>query len=150
MSGGPYMQGRNIVAVFLVSMVLLGASGTWRGGIAADARGPAAGENLSPGEAAALLRETGSGGDFLLLDVRTPQEYRDGHIAGAVLIDYTAPSFREELAGLERGKTYLVYCRTGNRSGKAASLMKELQFRNVRHLAGGITKWKEEGFPTVR
>jgi rhodanese-related sulfurtransferase len=144
------MQGGNIVAVSLVSMMLLGAPDPWQEGVAADAQGPAAGDNLSPGEAAALLRENGSGRDFVLLDVRTPREYREGHIAGAVLIDYTAPSFQEELARLDRGKTYLVYCRTGNRSGKAASLMKELQFKKVRHLAGGITKWKEEGFPTVR
>lgn len=97
-----------------------------------------------------MIREEGSHGDFVLLDVRTPQEYRDGHIAGAVLVDYNSASFKEELGRLDPGKTYLVYCRTGNRSGKAISLMMELRFRKVRHLSGGITKWKEEGLPTVR
>jgi rhodanese-related sulfurtransferase len=138
------------IAMVLASATLLGAPCDWQGRAAAETAGSASVDNLSPEEAAAMIREKGSHGDFVLLDVRTPQEYRDGHIAGAVLIDYTSASFKEELGRLDPGKTYLVYCRTGNRSGKAISLMKELRFRNLRHLSGGITKWKEEGLPTVR
>jgi rhodanese-related sulfurtransferase len=134
----------------LASAALLGAPCYWQGRAAAEAAGSAPVDNLSPEEAAAMIREKDSHADFVLLDVRTPQEYRDGHIAGAVLIDYTSSSFKEELGKLDQGKTYLVYCRTGNRSEKAISLMKELRFRRLRHLSGGITKWKEEGLPTVR
>lgn len=141
---------RKDIAMILTSVALLGAPLYWQGRAGADAEGSASIDNLSPDEAAALIRENGSNRDFVLLDVRTPQEYRDGHIAGAVLIDYTSSSFKEELGRLDPGKMYLVYCRTGNRSGKAISLMKELRFRKVRHLSGGITKWKEEGLPTVR
>src|SRR5512134_3359935 len=129
---------------------MLSAPCFWQGRAAGEAAGPAAAVDLSPEEAAAMIREKGSRGDFVLLDVRTPQEYRDGHIDGAVLIDYTSSSFKEELGGLDPEKTYLVYCRTGNRSGKAISVMEELRFRKVRHLSGGITKWKERGLPTVR
>ncbi|HEY7528636.1 MAG TPA: rhodanese-like domain-containing protein, partial [Candidatus Deferrimicrobiaceae bacterium] len=89
-------------------------------------------------------------GDFVLLDVRTPNEYREEHLQGAVSIDFLSGSFRQDLERLERGKTYLVYCRTGNRSGKAVSTMKELRFPNVLHMSGGILKWKEAGLPTVR
>src|SRR5512134_378361 len=134
----------------LASAALLGAPWHGQGRSAAEAAESAPVEHLSPVEAAAMIREQGSHADFVLLDVRTPQEYRDGHIAGAVLIDYTSSSFKEELGRLDPGKTYLVYCRTGNRSGKAISLMTELRFRKVRHLSGGITKWMEEGLPTVR
>lgn len=134
----------------LATAALLAAPFCWQGGAAAEAAGSASVETLSPKEASVLIRENGSSGDFVLLDVRTPKEYKDGHIAGAVLIDYTAASFKEELGRLDPGKTYLVYCRTGNRSGKAISLMRELGFRKVLHLSGGITKWKEEGLPTVR
>lgn len=138
------------MGMVLASATLLGAPCYWQGGAAAETAGSASVDNLTPEEAAAMIREKGSHGDFVLLDVRTPQEYREGHIAGAVLIDYTSASFKEELGRLDPGKTYLVYCRTGNRSGKAISLMKELRFRKLRHLSGGITKWKEEGLPTVR
>jgi rhodanese-related sulfurtransferase len=144
------MWARKDIAMALASVALLGAPFPWQGRAAAEVAGLASVDNLSPEEAAARIRENGPSGDLVLLDVRTPQEYRDGHIAGAVLIDYTSSSFKEELGRLDPGKTYLVYCRTGNRSGKAISLMKELRFRKVHHLSGGITKWKEEGLPTVR
>ena len=144
------MRARKDIAMVLASVALLGAPFCWQGRAAAETAGLASVDSLSPEEAAALIRENGSSGDLVLLDVRTPQEYRDGHIAGAVLIDYTSSSFKEELGRLDPEKSYLVYCRTGNRSGKAISLMKELRFGKVRHLSGGITKWKEEGLPTVR
>jgi rhodanese-related sulfurtransferase len=111
---------------------------------------PSAVDELSPKEAAALIRENGSRKDFVVLDVRTPQEYRDGHIEGAVLIDYTSGSFREEVKRLDRKNTYVVYCRTGNRSEKAVAILTGLRFEKIRHLRGGILKWTEEGLPTVR
>lgn len=138
------------VAVLLATVLLAGIAFFWRGAAAADAGVPASAENHSPEEAAVMIRESGSGEDFILLDVRTPGEYGEERLAGAMLLDYYSPSFKEGLDKLDRGKTYLVYCRTGNRSGKAASLMKEMRFRNVHHLSGGIVKWKEAGLPTVR
>ena len=144
------MPARDDIARALLSLALLGVPSFPAGGVAAEAVEAASVENLSPEEASAWIRENGSRGDFVLLDVRTPQEYRDERIAGALLIDYLSESFREDLGSMDRGKRYLIYCRTGNRSGKAVSLMKELRFREVRHLSGGIVKWKEQGLPTVR
>jgi phage shock protein E len=106
--------------------------------------------NLSPPEARETIGKRGGDHRFVLLDVRTPKEFGEERIAGAVMIDYLSPSFRDEMSKLDRGKTYLVYCRTGNRSNGALKGMRELGFRNVLHLAGGITKWKEAGFPTAR
>ena len=112
----------------------------------------AAGEypNLSPAEARDLLGKRSGDAGFVLLDVRTPKEFREERIEGAVMVDYLSPSFRDEVAKRDRAKTYLVYCRTGNRSEGALKVMRALGFRNVLHLAGGITKWKEAGFPTAR
>jgi rhodanese-related sulfurtransferase len=106
--------------------------------------------NVRPGEAQALIREKAGNRDFVVLDVRTPGEFAQRHLEGAVLVDYRSPGFREEMAGLDRSKTYLVYCRTGNRSDKALGIMRELGFRNYYHLVGGIKRWTEEGLPTVR
>ena len=86
----------------------------------------------------------------MVLDVRTPGEFTRGHLEGAVLVDYRSPGFRKELESQDRTKTYLVYCRTGNRSGGALKIMKELGFRSYYHLEGGIKMWQEEGFPVVR
>jgi len=106
--------------------------------------------NLSPLEARETIAKRAGDPRFVLLDVRTPKEFGEERIAGAVMIDYLSPAFRDEMAKLDREKTYLVYCRTGNRSKGALKIMRELGFRNVLHLATGITKWKEAGFPTAR
>jgi len=106
--------------------------------------------NLSPLEARETIAKRAGDPRFVLLDIRTPGEFAVGRIAGAVMIDYLSPAFRDEMAKLDREKTYLVYCRTGNRSKGALKVMRELGFRNVQHLAAGITKWKEAGFPTAR
>jgi rhodanese-related sulfurtransferase len=112
----------------------------------------AAGEypNLSSEEGREVLGKRTGDPRFILLDVRTPKEFREERIEGAVMVDYLSPAFRDEMAKLDREKTYLVYCRTGNRTKGALKAMRELGFRNVLHLAGGITKWKEAGFPTAR
>lgn len=104
--------------------------------------------NLSPLQARERIERSGGSPDFVLLDVRTPGEFRAERIDGAVLIDYNSGNFRPEIAKLPRGKTYLVYCRTGNRSAGALRVMREEGFRDVYHLDGGIVKWKEAGLPT--
>jgi rhodanese-related sulfurtransferase len=112
----------------------------------------AAGEypNLSPAEARDLVGKRSGDPDFVLLDVRTRKEFDAERIAGAVIVDYNSPSFRENIAKLDRSKSYLVYCRTGNRTNGAVKVMRELGFPNVIVFPGGITKWKEAGFPTAR
>jgi rhodanese-related sulfurtransferase len=106
--------------------------------------------DLSPAEGRETIARRSGDPGFVLLDVRTPSEFAEERIRGAVMVDYRSPSFRDEMAKLDREKTYLVYCRTGNRTKGALQVMRELGFRNVLHLAGGITKWKEAGFPTAR
>jgi rhodanese-related sulfurtransferase len=106
--------------------------------------------NLSPAEARELLGKRAGDARFVLLDVRTPKEFDAERIEGAVIVDYNSPSFRDKIAKLDRGKSYLVYCRTGNRTNGAVKVMRELGFPNVSVLPGGITSWKEAGFPTVR
>lgn len=112
----------------------------------------AAGEypNLSPAESREVIEKRSGDPGFVLLDVRTRNEFDTERIAGAVMIDYNSPTFRDEIAKLDRGKSYLVYCRTGNRTNGAVAVMRDLGFPNVIVFPGGITKWKEAGFPTVR
>ena len=105
---------------------------------------------LSPSEARETIAKRSGDPGFVLLDVRTPKEFNEERIDGAVMVDYLSPSFRDEMAKLDRRKTYLVYCRTGHRTNGAIKVMRELGFPNVSVLPGGITKWKEAGFPTVR
>ncbi len=121
----------------------------WQGGMKGEAADMVRHETVSPAEAARLMKVNGANPEFVVLDVRTPEEYRDGHLEGAVMIDFRSKGFREKLEALDRGKTYLVYCRTGRRSGSAIPMMEEMGFRRIYHLSDGIKAWKEQGFPTT-
>lgn len=76
-------------------------------------------------------------GKGTLVDVRTPGEYAGGHIGDAMLIDYTNPSFSEEIQKLDKDQPVYVYCASGNRSGKAMQMMKNMGFKEVYNLIGG-------------
>ena len=84
--------------------------------------------------------------DVQLVDVRTPEEYKDGYIADFQNIDYLSPTFEKEIEKLDKSKPVIVYCKSGNRSGKCAAKMKEKGFVKVYDLDGGIAKWKFKGY----
>ena len=107
-------------------------------------------ENIKPEEAADLIQKNLGNSSFVILDVRTPGEYNAGHIEGAVNSDYYSESFRNDLGRMGKNKIYLVYCRSGNRSGKTLEIMKELGFSHAYNMTGGINVWISKGFPTVR
>ncbi|WP_303311417.1 rhodanese-like domain-containing protein [Hymenobacter sp. BT730] len=83
----------------------------------------------------------------LPLDVRTPEEYHAGHLQGARNLDIKSPEFATQLAQLDTAQTYLVYCASGNRSSKAANMMREKGLRHVIN-AGAYIKLKEAGAKT--
>lgn len=74
------------------------------------------------------------GPDTIVLDVRTPQEHAEGHLEGAQLLDLSGGQFAAALPGLDPQAEYVVYCRSGNRSGQAVALMEEAGFANVTDL----------------
>ena len=76
-----------------------------------------------------------------VIDVRTPEEYALGYIDGAILIDYKASDFQATISALNRNVTYLIYCRSGNRSGKASKVMDSLGFKKIYDLKGGYMNW---------
>lgn len=83
--------------------------------------------------------------NVLVIDLRTPEEFEVGHLENALNIDYYNDNFRTKLKELDKQNTYLVYCRSGNRSSQAMSIMKDLGFEYVYELDGGITAWTRFG-----
>jgi rhodanese-related sulfurtransferase len=104
---------------------------------------------VTPREALELVKRNKENPNFVIVDMRTPEELTSGYIEGAVNIDYYHPGFQVEVGKLDRTKTYLIYCRTGSRTESAFALMKELQFKEVYPLEGGITAWRAAGFPVA-
>lgn len=89
---------------------------------------------LDEEEGAAELAERGA--EVTLIDVRTPAEHAEGHLVGADLIDWQGADFRDRVDELDRDGSYLLYCRTGNRSGQAARAMVEMGFTDVANIGG--------------
>jgi sulfur-carrier protein adenylyltransferase/sulfurtransferase len=105
---------------------------------------------LAPDKVKAIL-DKDKKGEFLLLDVRQPEEYEAGHIPGAMLIPLGELEARRE--ELERGKKIITYCRSGHRSMAAAIALCGLGFKDVHSLEGGIVNWRYEtigGLPEAR
>ena len=88
--------------------------------------------------------------DVQLVDVRTPEEFSQGHIENAVNIDFMADDFDAKVANLDKEKPVMVYCKSGGRSAKASARLKELGFKTITDLEGGITNWTSEEKPTVK
>ena len=87
---------------------------------------------------------------YLLVDVRTAEEFSDGHIEGALNIDYFSATFSDEISQLGLEKSALVYCRSGNRSDKSMRIMYDLGFKEVYNLIGGIKGWKAKNNTLIR
>lgn len=105
-------------------------------------RGAAVAKNISVEDADKLLKQDKN---VVVLDVRTEEEFKAGHIPGAKNIDFHEPNFKQKLGALDKSKTYVLHCQAGGRSAKAEAMMKELQFKSILHLKEGFGKWEAAG-----
>ncbi|OCW56754.1 rhodanese-like domain-containing protein [Hoeflea olei] len=103
--------------------------------------------NVTPREAYAALEADPS---IAIIDIRTPQEFAEGHIEGATNIDFYARDFIQQFVTLDPARTYLIYCRSGNRSGKLMQALAQSPYRNVMNVSTGLSGWQNEGLPTVK
>lgn len=87
--------------------------------------------------------------DTVVLDVRTPAEYAAGHLEGAILLDLNGGEFAAALPGLDADTEYVVYCRSGNRSGQAVAMMKERGITKVTNLGALADAAAATGLPIV-
>lgn len=84
--------------------------------------------------------------DAQLVDVRTPEEYDEGHISDALNIDYFSDNFVQDMEKLDKTKPIVLYCKSGNRSNKSLKVLQEAGFTKIYDVDGGITEWKNKGF----
>lgn len=103
---------------------------------------------VSPEQGDAITAEPPD--DLIVLDVRTPEEFAEGHLEGAIMIDFYAADFADQLAQLDSDVPYLLYCRSGNRSSQTAALMSDLGFADVAEVDGGVLAWTEAGLPLTQ
>lgn len=101
---------------------------------------------LTPAVFAEKMKTTG----VVVLDVRTIDEFNSGHIEGAKQLDYyETDSFNASIDALDKDVTYLLYCRSGGRSGTTYDMMVQKGFKNVYNLEGGMLAWQKANMPVV-
>ncbi len=101
--------------------------------------------NLTPAEAESLLQ---SNHDVIVVDVRTQEEFAEGHLAGAKNVNFNSPQFLEKMKEFA-GKKVLLHCASGGRSARAIEGLSGLSFEKLYHLPKGFNAWQEAGKPVT-
>lgn len=99
---------------------------------------------LSAAEFDQKIKNTPGG---LVLDVRTPDEYSKGHLINATNYDWNGNGFKDQVAHIDKSRPVFVYCLSGGRSASAAAYLRNVGFKEVYELSGGIMKWRGSGLP---
>jgi rhodanese-related sulfurtransferase len=98
-------------------------------------------QHVNAAQAKELMEEIGRK-NYEIIDVRTPDEFRSGHLKGAKNINLFDSTFSQKVGQLDTDKTYFLICRSGNRSGSACSNMMRLGFAKVYNISGGMMYWR--------
>ena len=83
--------------------------------------------------------------DYILIDVRTSDEFSSGYIKNAINLDFYSETFQNDILSIDKNLPIVLYCRTNNRSTKTANILKENGFKEISVLEGGITDWVKKG-----
>ncbi len=87
--------------------------------------------------------------NIVVLDVRSGEEYKNGHLVDAINISHNTIAEKLELLSQYKNSTLVVYCRSGRRAGVAEHILTENGFKNLRHLTGDMNGWLKAGLPVV-
>ena len=83
--------------------------------------------------------------DYIIIDVRTYDEFSSGYIKNAINLDFYSETFQNDILSIDKNSPIVLYCRTNNRSTKTASILKDNGFKEISVLEGGITNWVKNG-----
>lgn len=86
--------------------------------------------------------------DARLIDVRTPEEFREGHLPASININWEGDAFKEEVTIFDKSQPIFVYCEAGGRGTAAAKYLSEQGFKEVYNLDGGFAEWQTV-YPTL-
>ncbi len=88
--------------------------------------------------------------NYILVDVRTPKEFKNGHMKNAINVSYFGLTFTDSIKKLNREKSIYMYCQTQHRSPLASKKMKKLGFKTIIDLKGGFMKWENKQMPITK
>ena len=134
------------VGLFLVPAVGVGADSSTRQEAIAVKQDALGVKHVDPPAAQKLITAK----QVIVLDLRTPSEFKSGRIGGATNIDFLAPDFEARIDRLDTNKTYLVHCASGGRSTHSLPVFRKHHFELLYHLDGGIKAWEKAGLPVEK
>lgn len=141
----------SVAAVATVSLGLVGCSSSEPEAAAVQNSGVAVQAPASPERVdAAGFSEVVASPGVTIIDVRSPEEFAEGHIEGAVNFNVQGPDFLSQIDTLDPAGTYAVYCRSGNRSQAAVATMADNGITGIYELESGITGWQGAGLPVIQ
>jgi rhodanese-related sulfurtransferase len=141
------MKTKLLLALFVALCVVLPASSADEKALPPAAKQPSKTGKRVDVEEFDKLRQNKAN---VVLDVRTTQEFKAGHIPGATNIDINSPDFDEKIARLDKNKTYLVHCAAGGRSARACKKLEGVGFKELYDLAPGFRGWEKAGKPVEK
>ena len=97
-----------------------------------------------------LIRANANNLQFVILDVRKPDDFQKDHIANSINIDFKSEDFSKKIDQLDKGNTYLVYCYGGFRSKYTMQLMEKKGYTKIYNMKGGIMKWRAKKLPLTK
>ncbi|MFK5889223.1 MAG: rhodanese-like domain-containing protein [Flavobacteriaceae bacterium] len=127
-----------ILKILFITFLCIGLSQN----IIAQSTGKGVIKNIEPKELSATLNN-----NIQLVDVRTPNEFKSGHIKGSVNMNYYDQDFSTQIGKLDKSKPIYVYCRSGVRSKYSSEILKKLGFKKIYNLKGGILNWNTNKLP---
>jgi len=127
---------------FIISILFLGSNCMAQKKNSSDTKLPYF-SNLSYEQFTSILKDD----SVIVIDVRTAEEYQSGHLKGATIIDFRGSDFVDKINKLDKKRTYLLYCRSGNRSGQAMAIFKQNGFTSVYNQQGGIIELNNRKHP---
>lgn len=107
-------------------------------------------ETISPQEALKIIEEHKDESNLVILDVRPRTEFETEHVPGAVNIDYDGHEFKKKIGNIDKGKNYIIYCKSGAKGKYFMEIMNELGFPCVYNISGGFTGWKIGNLPLTK
>lgn len=102
-------------------------------------------KDVAPDEAEKLLKAGAK-----VVDVRTPEEFKSGHIKGASNVDFHGTDFAAKVNALPKNEPVILHCAAGGRSTKALETLKAAGFGKIYHLKGGFSAWEDAGKPVEK
>jgi thioredoxin 1 len=128
---------KNIGFILIIGFYLL-ASGCHKGS------SPDSASLLAPADFAEKIKQTP---ESPIIDVRTPEEYTESHIANSKNINWNGIDFEAQINLLDKSKPVFVYCQGGGRSSEAATKLRTIGFKDVYELKGGLSNWEKAKLP---